>query len=95
MATRKSKRIAAICQQDVVTYQLEHPLPSAAQKRKSGAEGTREYKLKLKTGNPKKYSEYMEKSQEYSRNYRSAITDSQRVVSNRLAAARVQGGWCY
>ena len=90
MATRKSNRIADKCKQDQVTYQSQHPLPSATQTRKSGAEGTRDWKVRLKTGNPKKYSNYMEYSKEYSRQYRYNMTDSQRSVSNENAAARMQ-----
>ena len=86
MATRKSDRIA----NRPVTFQSQHPLPSATQTRKSGAEGTRDWKVRLKTGNPEKYLNYMEYSKEYSREYRCNMTDSQRSVSNENAAARMR-----
>ena len=66
------------------------PPPPAKKARKTPAEATRDWKLKMQVEDPDRWEEYLKKGRDYSKNYRESLTPEQRVDYNKKASARMR-----
>ncbi|XP_076444760.1 uncharacterized protein LOC143282832 [Babylonia areolata] len=69
---------------------LKLVLPRAVKKKMTCAERARLYRERMKKTDPEKYKELVEKSREYSRQYRASMTEEKRAISREQAKKRVQ-----
>ena len=89
MASRQSSRIAS----KRISDSVDNPRsmsPQPKKRKKSCAEATKDWKLKMKTEDPDGFAAYQDRAKLYSKEYRQNMDTERRADSNKKAASRMK-----
>ena len=89
MASRQSSRIAS----KRISDSVDNPRsmsPQPKRRKKSCAEATKDWKLKMKTEDPDGFAAYQDRAKLYSKEYRQNMDTERRADSNKKAASRMK-----